>query len=54
MALWAEAGENLSRIVPLLGPDAPSTDEPEDCRPCPGCHRPVYESSSPDGPSPVV
>ncbi|WP_234323560.1 hypothetical protein [Streptomyces sp. NRRL F-2580] len=46
MALWAEAGENLRRIVPLLGPDAPPADEPEDCHLCPGCYRPVYESSS--------
>ncbi|MDT0616823.1 hypothetical protein RM812_42880, partial [Streptomyces sp. DSM 40712] len=27
MGLWAEAGENLLRIVPLLGPDAPPADE---------------------------
>ncbi|MFB8039063.1 hypothetical protein ACFC5Z_40460 [Streptomyces sp. NPDC056004] len=46
MKLWAEAGENLSRIVTLLGPYAPSADEPESCRPCPGCYRPVYESSA--------
>ncbi|MGJ5899235.1 hypothetical protein ACSCBZ_45960 [Streptomyces niveiscabiei] len=46
MGLWAEAGENLLRIVPLLGPDAPPADEPEDCLLCPGCYRPVYESSS--------
>lgn len=59
MALWAEAGENLRRIVPLLGPDAPSADEPEDCHLCPGCYRPVYESSSSHtligaGPMPVI
>lgn len=56
MALWAEAGENLRRIVPLLGPDAPSADEPEGCLLCPGCYRPVYESSAshnPIGPRPV-
>ncbi|MFD3565468.1 hypothetical protein ACFWVU_38260 [Streptomyces sp. NPDC058686] len=46
MELWAEAGEGLLRIVPLLGPDAPPADELEDCRLCPGCYRPVYESSS--------
>lgn len=46
MGLWAEAGENLCRIVVLLGPDAPPADGPEDCRRCPGCYRPVYESSS--------
>ncbi|MFJ2407463.1 hypothetical protein ACIOUE_39950 [Streptomyces xanthochromogenes] len=46
MALWAEAGESLSRIVELLGPDAPSAEKPEDCRLCPGCYRPVYENSS--------
>ncbi|CAC36705.1 hypothetical protein [Streptomyces coelicolor A3(2)] len=46
MGLWAEAGESLLRIVPLLGPDAPPADELEDCRLCPGCYRPVYESSS--------
>ncbi|MEU0436030.1 hypothetical protein ABZ153_31195 [Streptomyces sp. NPDC006290] len=43
MGLWAEAGENLLRIVPLLGPDTPPADELEDCRLCPGCYRPVYE-----------
>ncbi|MDF0376127.1 MULTISPECIES: hypothetical protein [Streptomyces] len=32
MGLWAEAGESLLRIVPLLGLDAPPTDELEDCR----------------------
>lgn len=37
MALWAEAGENLRRIVPLLGRDDPPADEPEDCHLCPGC-----------------
>ncbi|WP_405204075.1 hypothetical protein OG795_00055 [[Kitasatospora] papulosa] len=42
----AEAGESLLRILPLLGPDAPPADELEDCRLCPGCYRPVYESSS--------
>ncbi|MER6523010.1 MULTISPECIES: hypothetical protein [unclassified Streptomyces] len=46
MALWAEAGENLLRIVPLLGPDAPAGDGVDDCLPCPGCYRPVYDSSS--------
>ncbi|MEU3774203.1 hypothetical protein AB0F11_13535 [Streptomyces sp. NPDC032472] len=46
MAQWAEAGENLRRIVPLLGPDAPPGDEVDDCLPCPGCYRPVYDSSS--------
>ncbi|MFE9629053.1 hypothetical protein [Streptomyces sp. NPDC006527] len=46
MGLWAEAGENLRRIVPLLGPDAPPADEPEDCQLWPGCYRPVYESST--------
>ncbi|WP_328674177.1 hypothetical protein [Streptomyces sp. NBC_00328] len=45
IGLWAEAGENLLRIVPLLGPDAPPADELEDCRLRPGCYRPVYESS---------
>ncbi|MGW1291043.1 hypothetical protein ACWD4N_47795 [Streptomyces sp. NPDC002586] len=40
------AGENVRRIVPLLGPDAPPADEPEDCQLCPGCYRPVYESSA--------
>ncbi|MFI5868080.1 hypothetical protein [Streptomyces sp. NPDC051546] len=59
MALWAEAGENLRRIVPLLGPDAPSADEPEDCHLRPGCYRPVYENSSSHtligaGPMPVI
>jgi hypothetical protein len=37
MGLWAEAGDNLLRIVPLLGPDTPPTDELEDCLLCPGC-----------------
>ncbi|MER5935126.1 hypothetical protein [Streptomyces sp. NPDC002054] len=46
MGLWAEAGENLLRIVPLLGPDAPPGDEVDGCLPCPGCYRLVYESSS--------
>ncbi|MFE4692064.1 hypothetical protein ACFRH6_18670 [Streptomyces sp. NPDC056749] len=46
IGLWAEAGESLLRILPLLGPDAPPADELEDCRLCPGCYRPVYESSS--------
>ncbi|MFE6496287.1 hypothetical protein [Streptomyces sp. NPDC057748] len=59
MKLWAEAGENLSRIVTLLGPHSPSADEPENCRPCPGCYRPVYESSASHnligtGPMPVL
>ncbi|GAA0443913.1 hypothetical protein ACFQ2B_36500 [Streptomyces stramineus] len=46
MQLWAEAGENVCRIVPLLGPDAPPADKPEDCRLCPGCYRPVYDSTT--------
>ncbi|MFF2374860.1 hypothetical protein ACFVUW_10805 [Streptomyces xiamenensis] len=46
MGLWAEAGENLRRIVPFLGPDAPGTVSVEDCLLCPGCYRPVYENSS--------
>ncbi|MFD3549181.1 hypothetical protein ACFWUW_26860 [Streptomyces sp. NPDC058655] len=46
MKLWAEAGKNLLRIVPLLGPDAPPADGVDDCLPCPGCYRPVYDSSS--------
>ncbi|MFD5892368.1 hypothetical protein ACFWHQ_41450, partial [Streptomyces sp. NPDC060334] len=46
MAQWAEAGENLLRIVPLLGPDAPAGGGVDDCLPCPGCYRPVYDSSS--------
>ncbi|MFE3645502.1 hypothetical protein [Streptomyces sp. NPDC059169] len=59
MALWAEAGENLRRIVPLLSPDAPPADEPEESTPCPGCYRPVYDSSSSGmligaGPLPLV
>ncbi|MFI8178831.1 hypothetical protein ACIF6H_36985 [Streptomyces microflavus] len=59
MSLWAEAGDSLTRIVPLLGPDAPPADELEDCRLCPGCYRPVYESSSSytvfgAGPFPVI
>lgn len=59
MGLWAEAGENLLRLVPLLGPDAPPVDELEDCLLCPGCYRPVYESSSSHtligaGPMPVI
>ncbi|MFJ1804186.1 hypothetical protein [Streptomyces sp. NPDC088180] len=59
MGLWAEAGEGLLRIVPLLGPDAPPADDLEDCRLCPGCYRPVYESSSSHtligaGPMPVI
>ncbi|MFF2721354.1 hypothetical protein [Streptomyces sp. NPDC058011] len=59
MSLWAEAGDSISRIVPLLGPDAPPADELEDCRLCPGCYRPVYESSSCHtvvgaGPFPVI
>ncbi|MGW6602395.1 hypothetical protein [Streptomyces sp. NPDC055036] len=59
MGLWAEAGEGLLRIVPLLGPDAPPADELEDCRLCPGCYRPVYESSTSHtligaGPMPVM
>ncbi|MGJ5763073.1 hypothetical protein [Streptomyces galbus] len=58
MGLWAEAGENLRRIVPLLSPDAPPADE-EDCQLCPGCYRPVYESSTSHtligaGPMPVI
>jgi hypothetical protein len=59
MGLWAEAGENLLRIVPLLGPDAPPADELKDCLLCPGYYRPVYESSSSHtligaGPMPVI
>ncbi|MFE5669233.1 hypothetical protein ACFQ7W_35610 [Streptomyces niveus] len=59
MGLWAEAGEGLLRIVPVLDPDAPPADELEDCHPCPGCYRPVYESSSSHtligaGPMPVI
>ncbi|MFD9535382.1 hypothetical protein [Streptomyces sp. NPDC060010] len=57
MGLWAEAGKNLLRIVPLLGPDAPPADELEDCLLCPGCYRPVYDSSSSHtliGPVPVI
>ncbi|MER5417638.1 hypothetical protein [Streptomyces virginiae] len=46
IAQWAEAGENLLRIVPLLGPDSPPGDEVDDCLPCPGSYRPVYDSSS--------
>ncbi|TQJ85256.1 hypothetical protein FBY22_4008 [Streptomyces sp. SLBN-31] len=59
MGLWTEAGEELLRIVPLLGPDAPPADDLEGCRLCPGCYRPVYESSSSHtligaGPMPVI
>lgn len=59
MDLWADAGEGLRRIVPLLGPDAPPADELDDCRLCHGCYRPVYESSSSHtligaGPLPVI
>ncbi|MGW7328424.1 hypothetical protein ACWGIU_07385 [Streptomyces sp. NPDC054840] len=59
MGLWAEAGENLLRIVPQLGPDGPPADGVDDCLPCPGCYRPVYESSSSHtligaGPMPVI
>ncbi|MGW7328196.1 hypothetical protein ACWGIU_06165 [Streptomyces sp. NPDC054840] len=59
MGLWAEAGENLLRIVPQLGPDAPPADGVDDCLPCPGCYRPVYDSSSSHtligaGPMPVI
>ncbi|MET7759942.1 hypothetical protein ABZT27_35435 [Streptomyces sp. NPDC005389] len=46
MALWAETGQNLRRIAPLLHPDAPPTDDPDESTPCPGCYRPVYDSSS--------
>lgn len=46
MGLWAKAGENLLRIVPLLAPDSPPADGVDDCLPCPGCYRPVYDSSS--------
>lgn len=46
MGLWAEAGENLLRIVPLLGPGAPPADGVDDCLPYPGCYRGVYDSSS--------
>ncbi|MER0429848.1 hypothetical protein AB0F05_36660 [Streptomyces microflavus] len=43
----------------MLGPDAPPADELEDCRLCPGCYRPAYESSSSHtvvgaGPFPVI
>ncbi|MFE3901207.1 hypothetical protein ACFXPY_12795 [Streptomyces sp. NPDC059153] len=58
MALRAEAGENLRRTVALLSPDAPPVNEAGDCLPCPGCGRPVYDSSpSPNligGPVPVL
>ncbi|MFD9411284.1 hypothetical protein ACFWBN_30270 [Streptomyces sp. NPDC059989] len=59
MGLWAEAGENLLRIVPQLGPDAPPADGVDDCLRCPGCYRPVYDSSSSHtligaGPMPVI
>ncbi|MCX4736923.1 hypothetical protein [Streptomyces sp. NBC_01363] len=59
MELWADAGEHLVRIVPLLGPHALPADELEDCRLCPGCYRPLYESSSSHtligaGPMPVI
>ncbi|MEU3317252.1 hypothetical protein ABZ743_31875 [Streptomyces sp. NPDC006662] len=30
----------------VLGPDALPGDEVDDCLPCPGCYRPVYDSSS--------
>ncbi|MFE6887319.1 hypothetical protein [Streptomyces sp. NPDC057694] len=58
LSLWAEARENLVRIVPLLSPDTPA-DDLKDCRHCPGCCRPVYESSSPStligaGPMPMT
>lgn len=29
--------------MPLLGPDAPAGDGVDDCLPCPGCYRPVYD-----------
>ncbi|MEU7488570.1 hypothetical protein [Streptomyces sp. NPDC042319] len=57
MGLWAEAGENPRRVVPLLGPDAPPAVEFEDCLLCPGCYRPVYDSTSSHnliGPTPVL
>ncbi|MGW0538378.1 hypothetical protein [Streptomyces sp. NPDC003032] len=59
MKLWAEAGENIRRIIPLLGPDAPPVEQTEDCHLCPGCYRPVYDSSASHfligaGPMPVV
>ncbi|MGW1659097.1 hypothetical protein [Streptomyces atratus] len=58
MALWGEAGENLRRIVPRLSPDAPPVTEAENCLPCPGCGRPVYDSSPSHnligGPVPVL
>ncbi|MFJ3206134.1 hypothetical protein [Streptomyces sp. NPDC086989] len=43
---YEATGENLLRIVPLLNPDSPPGDEVDDCLPCPGCYRPVYDSSS--------
>ncbi|MFG2715318.1 hypothetical protein ACGFX2_32865 [Streptomyces goshikiensis] len=59
MGLWVEAGEGLRRIVPLLGlgPGAPPADELGNCRLCPGCYRPVYESAASQvliGPVPVI
>ncbi|MFD8410991.1 hypothetical protein ACFV2Q_04375 [Streptomyces sp. NPDC059650] len=59
MRLWAEAGENLLPIVPLLGPDAPPADGVDDRLPRPGCQRPVHGSSPSHtltgaGPVPVI
>ncbi|KJY41471.1 hypothetical protein VR41_12400 [Streptomyces sp. NRRL B-1568] len=45
MALWAEAGENLLRLLPLLNTAETVPTEVENCEPCPGCGRPVYDSS---------
>lgn len=46
MEMWAQAGENLLRIVSLLDPVGSMAPEVEDCLPCPGCGRPVYDSSA--------
>ncbi|MEJ8654835.1 hypothetical protein WKI65_44055 [Streptomyces sp. MS1.AVA.3] len=47
MQLWAEAGENLIRITALLDPDTLAGSWPQDdCLPCPGCARPVFDTSS--------
>ncbi|MFF3159960.1 hypothetical protein [Streptomyces sp. NPDC057910] len=45
--------------MPLLSPDALPADRVDDSLPCPGCYRPVYESSSSHtfigaGPMPVT
>ncbi|MGW1976721.1 hypothetical protein [Streptomyces sp. NPDC001889] len=46
MALWAEAGTNLLALLPFLDQDAPCGVWPPDgFTPCPGCARPVYDSS---------